>query len=56
MSWNPALEPGCPDAVGIGAIETLIIPRAPDRDSFERGVGLFDLPSDEREKFIRLPG
>jgi hypothetical protein len=23
MSWNPALEPGCPDAMGIDAIETL---------------------------------
>ena len=26
MSWNPALTPGCPDAVGADAIETLIIP------------------------------
>lgn len=24
MSWNPALEPNCPDAIGIDAIETLI--------------------------------
>ncbi len=35
MSWNPALEPGCPDAIGIDAIETLIIPRARDLGSFE---------------------
>jgi hypothetical protein len=28
MSWNPSLEPGCPDAVGVDAIETLIVPRA----------------------------
>ncbi|UCI26643.1 hypothetical protein [Mesorhizobium sp. B2-8-5] len=25
MSWNPAIEPGCPDEVGIDAIETLIV-------------------------------
>ena len=35
MSWNPALEPGCPDQIGIDAIETLIIPRARDLGSFE---------------------
>ncbi|BBF92179.1 pirin family protein [Blastochloris tepida] len=35
MSWNPALEPGCPDAVGADAIETLIIPRARDLGGFE---------------------
>jgi redox-sensitive bicupin YhaK (pirin superfamily) len=35
MSWNPALEPGCPDAIGIDSIETLIIPRARDLGSFE---------------------
>lgn len=35
MSWNPALEPGCPDDIGIDAIETLIIPRARDLGSFE---------------------
>ena len=27
MSWNPSLEPGCPDAVAVDAIETLIVPR-----------------------------
>ncbi|MBL0939882.1 MAG: pirin family protein [Gemmatimonadaceae bacterium] len=35
MSWNPALEPGCPDLVGVDAIETLIVPRARDIGDFE---------------------
>lgn len=35
MSWNPALEPGCPDQIGIDAIETLIVPRAHDLGGFE---------------------
>jgi hypothetical protein len=35
MSWNPALDPGCPDAVGIDAIETLIVPRTRDLGDFE---------------------
>lgn len=35
MSWNPAIEPGCPDDVGIDAIETLIIPRTRDLGDFE---------------------
>lgn len=35
MSWNPALEPGCPDAIGVDAIETLIIPRGRDLGGFE---------------------
>lgn len=35
MSWNPALDPGCPDEIGVDAIETLIIPRARDLGSFE---------------------
>ena len=35
MSWNPALEPGCPDAVGADSIETLIVPRARDIGDFE---------------------
>ncbi len=34
MSWNPALQPGCPDAVGVDAIETLIIPRSRDLGGF----------------------
>ena len=28
MTSDPALAPGCPDEVGVDAIETLIIPRA----------------------------
>lgn len=35
MSWTPAIEPGCPDEVGIDAIETLIIPRSRDLGDFE---------------------
>ncbi|MFN7002696.1 MAG: pirin family protein [Roseinatronobacter sp.] len=35
MSWNPALDPGCPDEVGVDAIETLIVPRARDLGGFE---------------------
>ncbi|MDS9466667.1 pirin family protein [Paracoccus sp. MBLB3053] len=35
MSWNPALEPGCPDEVSLDSIETLIVPRARDLGSFE---------------------
>ncbi|MEH2554960.1 redox-sensitive bicupin YhaK (pirin superfamily) [Bradyrhizobium algeriense] len=34
MSWNPAIDPGCPDEVGIDAIETLIVPRARDLGGF----------------------
>ena len=35
MSWNPSLEPGCPDAIGVDSIETLIVPRARDLGGFE---------------------
>lgn len=35
MSWNPAIDPGCPDDVGADAIETLIIPRSRDLGGFE---------------------
>lgn len=35
MSWNPALEPGCPAETGADAIETLIIPRSRDLGGFE---------------------
>ena len=35
MSWNPTLDPVCPDAVGVDAIETLIIPRSRDLGGFE---------------------
>ncbi len=35
MSWNPALDPHCPDAESVVSIETLIIPRARDLGGFE---------------------
>ena len=35
MSWNPSLDPVCPDAVAFEAIETLIVPRARDIGGFE---------------------
>ena len=35
MSSLPDFDPGCPDAVGIDAIETLIVPRARDIGGFE---------------------
>ncbi|MDR5651612.1 pirin family protein [Ruixingdingia sedimenti] len=35
MSWMPDLEPRCPEAGGIDALETLIIPRARDLGGFE---------------------
>ena len=35
MSWNPAMEPGCPDAADLDAIETLIVPRSRDLGGFE---------------------
>lgn len=35
MSWNPTLEPNCPDAGSLDAIETLIIPRSRDLGGFE---------------------
>lgn len=35
MSWNPAVDPGCPDEVGLDAIETLIVPRSHDLGGFE---------------------
>ena len=34
MSWNPSLDPVCPDAVAVEAIETLIVPRARDIGGF----------------------
>ena len=46
MSWNPALDPGCPDDIGADAIETLIIPRARDLGGFEVRRAL---PSAERQ-------
>ena len=35
MSWNPSIEPGCPDEVNIDAIETLIVPRSRDLGDFQ---------------------
>ena len=35
MSWNPTLDPQCPDAGSLDDIETLIIPRARDLGGFE---------------------
>ncbi|PSL22090.1 pirin family protein [Shimia abyssi] len=35
MSWNPTLEPSCPDAGSLDAIETVIVPRARDIGDFE---------------------
>ena len=35
MSWMPTLDPACPDATAMEAIETLIIPRARDLGGFE---------------------
>lgn len=35
MSWNPCIEPACPDAGSLDSIETMIIPRARDLGGFE---------------------
>ena len=35
MSWNPSIEPTCPGAGDVDAIETLIVPRARDIGNFE---------------------
>ena len=35
MSWMPNIEPKCPDAGSLNAIETLIVPRARDIGGFE---------------------
>lgn len=35
MSWNPSMDPVCPDEVGADAIETLIVPRSRDLGGFE---------------------
>ncbi len=35
MSWNPGIEPGNPDEIGMDSIETLIVPRARDLGGFE---------------------
>lgn len=46
MSWNPNLEPHCPDAGTMDAIDTIIIPRARDIGAFEVRRAL---PSQERK-------
>ncbi|MEL7544364.1 MAG: pirin family protein [Pseudomonadota bacterium] len=46
MSWNPALEPSCPNAQAIDQIETLIVPRARDLGGFEVRRAL---PAPERQ-------
>ncbi|MEO0392516.1 MAG: pirin family protein, partial [Pseudomonadota bacterium] len=35
MSWTPYLDPECPDAGDLDAIETVIVPRARDLGGFE---------------------
>lgn len=35
MSWNPSLDPICPEAGSLDDIETLIVPRARDLGAFE---------------------
>ena len=35
MSWNPSLDPHCPDAGNLDDIETMIVPRARDIGGFE---------------------
>lgn len=44
MSWNPAIDPICPEDVESDAIETVIIPRSRDLGGFEvrRGLRHFD--------------
>ncbi len=46
MSWNPTIDPGSPEMVGLGSIETLIIPRARDLGDFEVRRAL---PAPERQ-------
>lgn len=35
MSWNPAIEPSCPDCTDLESIETIIVPRSRDLGGFE---------------------
>ena len=46
MSWNPSLDPMCPDATSVDAIETVIVPRTRDLGSFEVRRAL---PAPERQ-------
>ena len=46
MSWNPILEPMCPDMTRMDAIETVLVPRTRDLGSFEVRRAL---PAPERQ-------
>lgn len=46
MSWNPTLDPHCPDTNSMDAIDTIIVPRARDIGEFEVRRAL---PSVERK-------
>jgi len=46
VSWNPAIEPNCPDCGTLESIETIIIPRARDIGGFEVRRAL---PSPQRQ-------
>lgn len=46
MSWNPAIEPNCPDCGDLNSIEHIIIPRARDLGGFEVRRAL---PSPQRQ-------
>ena len=46
MSWNPTLDPHCPDSGSLQDIETLIVPRARDLGGFEVRRAL---PAPERQ-------
>lgn len=39
VSWNPTIELGCPDDVGLDAIDTLIVPRTRDLRAQNWGKG-----------------
>ncbi|WP_368188517.1 pirin-like C-terminal cupin domain-containing protein [Aestuariibius sp. HNIBRBA575] len=54
MSWNPTLDPHCPEIGNLNAIETIIIPRSRDLGGFEHH-GRQDLPLlDGEGKSVRL--
>ena len=46
MSWNPAIEPTCPECGDLDSIETIIVPRARDLGGFEVRRAL---PSPQRQ-------
>ncbi|MFK7891007.1 MAG: hypothetical protein AB8B63_09365 [Granulosicoccus sp.] len=51
MSWNPTIEPQCPDAGDVDSIETLIVPRSRDLGGFSVRRAL---PSPKRQMVWRL--